>query len=80
MLVEIPDNIFTELKKEAQGIIHGALYLEIHFRDSYARYFKINREKSNSISPMNMKTEGDQDITRVNSNNHSSMRKGMKNG
>jgi len=78
MLVEIPDNIFTELKKEAQGIIHGALYLEIHFRDSHAMYFKINREKSNSLTPI--KTEGDPDITRNNSINHSSMRKGMKNG
>jgi len=78
MLVEIPDNIFTELKKEAQGIIHGAIYLQIHFRDSKVMYFKTCREKSNSVAPSLTKSVGDQVIARNSSDNHSGMRRIVK--
>jgi hypothetical protein len=74
MLVEIPDNIFSEVRNEAQGIIHGAVYLQIHFRDSKVMYYKTNREKSNSVTLA--KTEGEQCAIKSYNDNHSRMRKG----
>ena len=78
MLVEIPENIFAEVREEAQGIVHGAVYLQIHFRDSQVQYFKTNREKSKSVTPKNTNTNGELDNTRTYSSNNSKMSKGMK--
>jgi len=78
MLVNIPEEVFADVRSEAQGIIHGAVYLQIHFRDSQVMYFKTNREKSKSLSPKNTETNGELDNTRAYSSNHSKVSKGMK--
>ncbi|MCL2185254.1 MAG: hypothetical protein FWB86_05285 [Treponema sp.] len=79
MRVTIPENIFDEVRAESQGIRHGSISLIIHFRDSQVQYFKTNREKSNSVTPLDTNTSGELDNTRTYSSNHSKVSKGVKN-
>jgi hypothetical protein len=51
MLVDIPDDIFADVRNEAQGIAHGIVYLQIHIRDYNIHFYKVNREMSKVVTP-----------------------------
>lgn len=72
LLIDIPFNIWLDVLNEAQGIkSHGALFLEMHFRDKHVQFYKTNLEKSNSVT----KTEGSPDVIRK---KHYNLKKGIK--
>ena len=73
-MLKIPNDIVGDLENEAAGLEHGIVTLSIHIRDGHPRYV-ISRERS-IYTPT--QGEGDSNPVRNYSDNHSSMRKGMK--
>ena len=61
--MKIPIDIITDLENEAQGLSHGIVTLQLHYRDSHLHHYKINREKSQSVATPT-KAEGDPCNTR----------------
>jgi hypothetical protein len=50
MLV-IPDDVFADVRNEAQELAHGIVYLQVHIRDHNVHFYKVNREMSKQVTP-----------------------------
>jgi len=75
-MLKLPEKIIADIENEADGLNHGIVTLSIHLRDGHPRYV-ISRERS--IMPDTLtQPEGNQGNIKNYSENHSSMRKGMK--
>jgi hypothetical protein len=44
--MKIPAGIIADVEDESEGIGHGVIYLELHFRDDFLHFYKLSREKS----------------------------------
>jgi hypothetical protein len=44
--MKLPQEIINDVECESDGIGHGVIYLELHYRDDNIHFYKLNREKS----------------------------------